>query len=154
MFRRLKAFHDKTMERYRADQEAQMEDWKKRVLRIHEEALFLFYVETMEPESSPLDFTVRGDLVKGERQEGSGLCLMDGEGNVLAAAVLKSSPEEKEDLRPGLLRHKRNAFLLTLTRIGGEDTAEMEESLLRRYTRNLLMKISLITEDPPPMDLR
>ncbi len=152
MFRRLKAFHDRTMERYRADQEARLEPWKTRVMTIHENALFLFYVESMEPESSPLDFTVKGDPVKGEREEGSSLSLMDGEGNVLACAVLKTSPEEKEDLRPGLLRHKRNTFMLTLTRIGGEDAAALEESLLRRHTRSLLMKISLITEDPPPLE--
>ena len=44
MFGWLKDFHRKTMEKYQEGMEREMEPWKKRVMQIHQEASFLFYV--------------------------------------------------------------------------------------------------------------
>ena len=146
MFSRLRAFHQRTMERYLKQNEEEMEEWKKRVMRIHREAAFLFYVEEMEGTSAPLAFIIRGETVKGKRETGEGLALMDGEGNTLALAVVTSPPEEKEGAGKGVIQRRLNEFTLSLTRIGGEDADSMEAALLRRHVRNLSLKISLITE--------
>ncbi|MBR5047584.1 MAG: hypothetical protein IKX76_05055 [Eubacterium sp.] len=144
----LRDFHRKTMESYRKGMEEEMEDWKKRVLKIHEEAAFLFYVDEMEedPERAVLCL-VRGELVKGFLEEGEKILLLDGEGNRLAGARIRSHVEEKEDRRSGLLKRKRNEFVLELTDISGRDAGGLSETDQRRLLQSLFFKISLIMED-------
>ena len=150
MFGWLRDFHRKTMEEYRKGMEGEMEDWKKRVMQIHQEAVFLFYVDEMEdhtPGSPNGICLVRGELVKGNCRTGDGILLLDGEGNQLARALIRTDVEEKEDRRKGLLKRKRNEFEMKLTDLYGRKADELDEAGLRRYLWKLFVGTSLIMED-------
>ena len=146
----LKDFHRKTMEKYQEGMEMEMEPWKKWVMQIHQEAAFLFYVDDMEnftPGTSDGVCLVRGELVKGKRQEGAPILLLDGEGKLLAKALIRTDVEEKEDRRKGLLKRKRNEFKMELTELYDRKAEELDEAVFRRYLWKLYMDTSLIMED-------
>ena len=150
MFGWLKDFHRKTMEKYQEGMEREMEPWKKRVMQIHQEAAFLFYVDDMEnytPRTSDGVCLVRGELVKGKRQEGDPILLLDGEGKLLAKALIRTNVEEKEDRRKGLLKRKRNEFKMELTELYDRKAEELDEAGFRRYLWKLYLDTSLIMED-------
>lgn len=150
MFGWLKDFHRKTMEKYQEGMEREMEPWKKRVMQIHQEAEFLFYVDDMEnftPGTSDGVCLVRGELVKGKRQEGDPILLLDGEGKLLARALIRTNVEEKEDRRKGLLKRKRNEFKMELTELYDRKAEELDEAGFRRYLWKLYLDTSLIMED-------
>lgn len=146
----LKDFHRKTMEEYRKGMEGEMEAWKKKVMQIHREAEFLFYVDEMEdytPGSPDGICLVRGEVVKGNLQAGDGILLLNGEGNHLARALIRSDVEEKEDRRKGLLKRKRNEFKMEVTELYDRKADELDESGLRRFLWRLFVESSLIMED-------
>ncbi len=150
MFGWLRDFHRKTMEKYRKGMEGEMETWKKKVLQIHQEADFLFYVDEMEdytPGTSNGVCLVRGELVKGIRRTGEGILLLNGEGNQLAKALIRTDVEEKEDRRKGLMKRKRNEFKMEVTELYGKKADELDEAGLRRHLWRLFVEISLIMED-------
>ncbi|MBQ6391885.1 MAG: hypothetical protein IJH60_00070, partial [Eubacterium sp.] len=138
----LKDFHRKTMEKYQEGMEMEMEPWKKRVMQIHQEAAFLFYVDDMEnytPGTSDGVCLVRGELVKGKRQEGDPILLLDGEGKLLAKALIQTDVEEKEDRRKGLLKRKRNEFKMELTELYDRKAEGLDEAGFRRYLWKLYL---------------
>ena len=146
----LKDFHRKTMEEYRKGMEGEMEAWKKKVMQIHQEAEFLFYVDEMEdytPGSPDGICLVRGEVVKGNLQAGDGILLLNGEGNHLARALIRSDVEEKEDRRKGLLKRKRNEFKMKVTELYDRKADELDEAGLRRFLWRLFVESSLIMED-------
>lgn len=150
MFGWLKDFHRKTMEKYQEGVEREMEPWKKKVMQIHQEAAFLFYVDDMEdfiPGTFDGVCLVRGELVKGKRQEGDPILLLDGEGKLLAKALIRTDVEEKEDRRKGLLKRKRNEFKMELTELYDRKAEELDEAGFRRYLWKLYLDTSLIMED-------
>ena len=150
MFGWLKDFHRKTMEKYQEGVEGEMEPWKKKVMQIHQEAAFLFYVDDMEdftPGTSDGVCLVRGELVKGKRQEGDPVLLLNGEGKSLARARIQTDVEEKEDRRKGLLKRKRNEFKMELTELYDRKAEELDEAGFRRYLWRLYVETSLIMED-------
>ena len=150
MFGWLKDFHRKTMEKYQEGVEREMEPWKKKVMQIHQEAAFLFYVDDMEdftPGTSDGVCLVRGELVKGKRQEGDPVLLLNGEGKSLARARIQTDVEEKEDRRKGLLKRKRNEFKMELTELYDRKAEELDEAGFRRYLWRLYVETSLIMED-------
>lgn len=145
-----KDFHRKTMEEYRKGMEGEMEAWKKKVMQIHREAEFLFYVDEMEdytPGSPDGICLVRGEVVKGNLQAGDGILLLNGEGNHLARALIRSDVEEKEDRRKGLLKRKRNEFKMEVTELYDRKADELDEAGLRRFLWRLFVESSLIMED-------
>lgn len=150
MFGWFKKFHRRTMEEYRQDMEAGMEPWKKKVMQIHEDATFLFYVDEMEdktPGSSDGICLIRGELVRGIPQAGDGILLLNGEGKCLAKGLIRTDVEEKEDRRRGLVRRKRNEFELQLTDLYERKAENLKKEELRRYQGRLYMETSLIMED-------
>ena len=150
MFGWLKDFHRKTMEKYQEGMEREMEPWKKKVMQIHQDAAFLFYVDDMEdfaPGSPNGVCLVRGELVKGKRREGDRILLMNGEGKILAKALIRTDVEEKEDRRKGFLKRKRNEFEMKLTELYDRKAEELDEAGYRRHLWKLYVETSLIMED-------
>lgn len=146
MFRKIKEFHIKTMEAYRADIADHLEPWKQKVMEIHENAGFLFYAELLEMRNNTGSCVISGDLVKGKISVGDQLLILNGEGEAVAEAVLRSSPSEKEEERKGLIHHKRHIFQADLTSIKGEAVCDMDTMTLSRRLRSLEMEMSLIIE--------
>lgn len=151
MFGWLKNFHRKTMEQYRQGLEAEMEPWKKKVMQIHQDAGFLFYVDEMEQMLPDRLCLVRGELVKGIARAGDVILLLNGEGKRLAQALIRTDVEEKEDRRKDLLKRKRNEFELELEDLYDRKADNLNEADLRRHLGRLFMEVSLITDDS--MDL-
>lgn len=140
-------FHERTLEAYKEAHPETREGWRQLVMRIHEESGFLFYFDDsmeMYPETASL--LVLGEHVKGELPVGSALYLYTGQGEYLGSGRLMSSPEEKEQGRKGLLKRRRNEFLLELTDLGGTPAASLPEREIRRCFNGLLMDLSLISD--------
>ena len=114
-FTGLRKLHERTMEIYRQDHESQMEAWKKKVMDIHEQSSFLFYLDDcMEENLAERTLLVRGDLVKGEPPLGIRLFLYTGQGELWGKALLCSHPQEKESERKGLFKRRRNEMIIQL----------------------------------------
>ncbi|OUO25753.1 hypothetical protein [Eubacterium sp. An3] len=145
----IRNFREKTKERYEAAEEEKMEQWKKDVRALHENAAFLFYYEEVEPEpNSLLKFLIRGEIVKGEIPQGSPLLLLDGQARELGRAEVMSDTEEKEEKRLGLMHIKRNQFVIRITELYGEKAETMEVGSYRRQADSLWEALSLITNVP------
>ena len=64
-------FHKKTEEKYRQEEEKNMEPWKKKVMELHEKSDFVFYYDDYEVETDKISvFSIRGEVVKGTRKKG------------------------------------------------------------------------------------
>lgn len=147
MFKKIKKFHEKTMEAYQKDIKDNLEPWKKKVMDIHENAQFLFYMDELEFCRKKGQCLLRGEVVKGTRKIGDSLLCMDGEGKEMARGILLSEPEEKEEHRRGMFRSKRNEFLFEFTSIEGKEVSAMEKRTCDRYLSTLMYELSLMTED-------
>ena len=140
-------FHERTLEAYKEAHPEEREGWRRLVMRIHEESGFLFYFDDsleMYPETARL--LVLGEQVKGDLPIGSLLYLYTGQGECLGTGRLMSSPEEKEQGRKGLLKRRRNEFLLELTDLSGTPVDSLPEREIRRCFNRLLMDLSLISD--------
>ena len=73
--------------------------------------------------------------------------MLDGEGKLLAKALIRTNVEEKEDRRKGLLKRKRNEFKMELTELYDRKAEELDEAGFRRYLWKLYLDTSLIMED-------
>ena len=147
MLKKIKKFHEKTMEAYQKDIRDHLEPWKKKIRDIHENAQFLFYMDELEYCRKKGQCIMRGSVAKGTLEIGDPLLCMDGEGNVMARGTLLSDPEEKEEHRRGMFRSKRNEFLFEFQSIQGKEVSAMEQKTYDRYLNTLMFELSLITED-------
>ena len=140
-------FHERTLEAYKEAHPEEREGWRRLVMRIHEESDFLFYFDdSMEMYPETVSLLVLGEQVKGELPTGSPLYLYTGQGEYLGSGRLMSSPEEKEQGRKGLLKRRRNEFLLELTDLDGTPATGLPEREIRRCFNRLLMDLSLISD--------
>lgn len=146
MFRKLKKFHEKTMEEYKKDLEKEMDPWKKKVLKIHEEAGFLFYMEEIVPEDNHGLCTVRGELVKNQGGLHKGIIFLNGEGKRLANAVIRSHPEEKEESGRRFLKKKLHEFKIQLMDIENIKVDMMENEEFNRLITNIIIEGSLVVD--------
>ena len=146
-FTGLKKFHEKTMEIYRQDHDSHMEDWKRKVMDIHEQSSFLFYLDDcLEENRDERTLLIRGELVKGAPPPGTGLCLYTGQGRCRGKALLLSLPQEKESERKGLFKRRRNEMIIQLEDYWGKRAESMNNLELLRCFNNILLDISLISD--------
>lgn len=149
LIRAIRTFREKTRKRYEAEEEKNMEPWKKKVRALHENAFFLFYFEEVEPEpNSLLKFLIRGEIIIGEIPPGTPLLLLDGQAEELGRAEVLSDPEEKEERRLGFMHVKRNQFVIKITELYGKKAETMEVSRYRRQADSLWERLSLIANLP------
>ena len=73
MLKKIKKFHEKTMEAYQKDIQDHLEPWKKKVMEIHENVQFLFYMDELEYCQKKGQCIMRGSVVKGTRGIGDPL---------------------------------------------------------------------------------
>ena len=143
----LKKFHKRTMEAYRDDHDRQMEPWKKKVMDIHEQSSFLFYLEDcLEEDLAEQTLLVRGDLVKGEPPLGTRLFLYTGQGELWGKALLRSQPQEKEPERKGLFKRRRNEMIIQLEDCRGKRAESMDNTELLRCFNSIFLDVSLISD--------
>lgn len=147
LLKKLKEFHERTMEQYR--EEENMEPWKKKVMEIHEKSKFLFYYDaTLEENVSKAILTVQGSVADGELPTGAKIYLYTGEGRYLGSATILTEPEEKEQGRKGLLKRRRNEFGIQIDEYLGKDVAQMNASEKAKMLRHFENQVSLISEIP------
>lgn len=93
LLKKLRAFHEKTLERYRADMAKNHPAWMEDVMKIHQEAGLLFYVDeyteerTGEEKQEGVILSLVGEIVRGRIKKNMGLRLYNAQGQVLAMAV-------------------------------------------------------------------
>lgn len=145
LLKKLKAFHERTMEQYR--EEENMEPWKKKVMEIHEKSNFLFYYDaTLEENVSNGRLRIQGSLVEGELPIGSSVYFYTGEGKHTGRGTILTEPEEKEQGRKGLLKRRRNEFEIELDNYLGKEVSEMNQGEKQRMFRHFETNISLISD--------
>lgn len=145
LLKRLKEFHERTMEQYREDDN--MEPWKKKVMEIHEKSTFLFYYDaTLDEDISKGNLRIQGSLVAGELPVGSTVQFYTGEGKHTGSGTILTEPEEKEQGRKGLLKRRRNEFEIKLDNYLGKQVSEMNQGEKQRMFRHFETNISLISE--------
>lgn len=147
LIRKIQEFRENTRKRYQMEEEKRMEPWKKKVRKLHEEAEFLCYVNEVEREpDSLLRFLIQGELVKGNLEIGSFMYLFDGQGQYLGEAQLYSDLEEKEEKRLGMIRMKRNQFILKMSAIQEDAVEKMEVREYQRQMEPIMQHLSLLTD--------
>ena len=125
LLKKLKDFHERTMEQYK--EEENLEPWKKKVMELHEKSAFLFYYDaTLEENAEQNSLIIQGSLVEGELPIGSTVYLYTGEGKYLGSGRILSEPEEKEQGRRGLFKRRRNQFNLGLDEYLGKKVEKMK----------------------------
>lgn len=145
LLKKLKDFHERTMEQYR--EEENMEPWKKKVMEIHEKSNFLFYYDaTLEENASQSSLIIQGSVTDGELPIGSKLYLYSGEGKYLGNVTILTEPEEKEQGRKGLLKRRRNEFGIKIDEYLGKAVAKMNSTEKRKMLRHFENKVSLIAD--------
>lgn len=145
LLKKLKQFHEQTMEQYR--DEENMEPWKKVVMEIHEKSTFLFYYDAAIEENIPqATLRIQGSLVEGELPLGSTLCFYTGEGKYIGSGTILTEPEEKEQGRKGLLKRRRNEFEIQIDVYLGKKTSEMKQSEKTKMIRHFQNTVSLIAD--------
>ena len=146
-FTGLRKLHERTMEIYRQDHESQMEAWKKKVMDIHDQSSFLFYLDDcLEENLAERTLLVRGDLVKGEPPLGTRLFLYTGQGELRGKALLRSRPQEKESERRGLFKRRRNEMIIQLEDCRGKRAESMDNTELLRCFNSIFLDVSLISD--------
>lgn len=145
LLKRLKEFHERTMEQYR--EEENLEPWKKKVMEIHEKSTFLFYYDaTLEENISNGSLRIQGSLVDGELSVGSTVYIYTGEGKYTGIGTILTEPEEKEQGRKGLLKRRRNEFEIKLDNYLGKEVTQMNQTERRKMFRHFENSISLISD--------
>ena len=150
LLKKLKDFHERTMEQYK--EEENLEPWKKKVMELHEKSAFLFYYDaTLEENAEQNSLIIQGSLVEGELPIGSTVYLYTGEGKYLGSGRILSEPEEKEQGRRGLFKRRRNQFNLGLDEYLGKKSRENE---IQRKNKNVPSYRSECFTDFGTSDLR
>lgn len=146
-FAGLRKLHERTMEAYRQNQEENMEPWKRKVMDIHEQADFLFYLEEgLEEDRQERKLLLRGQLVKGDPEPGTRIYFFTGQGDLMGSGLLCSRPEEKEAERKGLFKRRRNEMIIQLVTYLDMEAESMDNLELSRPFNNILLDASLITD--------
>ena len=147
VLRAIRDFHKKTEDRYREEEQKNMEQWKKNVMLLHEKSYFVFYFDDYELELDKIStFTIRGEVVKGTMEKGERVFLYDGQGNLLGQGEVLSDPEEKEEKHLGIIKTKKNEFLLKITGIYGTEASDLKGKKLQNYLRNMLLELSILSD--------
>ena len=147
VLRAIRDFHKKTEDRYREEEQKNMEQWKKNVMLLHEKSDFVFYFDDYELELDKIStFTIRGEVVKGTMEKGERVFLYDGQGNLLGQGEVLSDPEEKEEKHLGIIKTKKNEFLLKITGIYGTEASDLKGKKLQNYLRNMLLELSILSD--------
>ncbi len=124
----IKRFHQNTLEQYGKEHDA---PWKQKVMRIHKESEFLFYVEEVTDWQEKTNMiTVAGEVAFGDAKPDTEIWLYDGQGRLLGTGSVKSSPTETEEHRSGLHAKRRNCW-------------EIQHKSLRR---NRIADLSLVSD--------
>ena len=70
LLKKLKDFHERTMEQYK--EEENLEPWKKKVMELHEKSAFLFYYDaTLEENAEQNSLIIQGSDRKSTRLNSS-----------------------------------------------------------------------------------
>lgn len=147
VLRAIRDFHKKTEDRYREEEQKNMEQWKKNVMLLHEKSDFVFYFDDYELELDKIStFTIRGEVVKGTMEKGERVFLYDGQGNLLGQGEVLSDPEEKEEKHLGIIKTKKNEFLLKITGIYGTEASGLKGKKIQNYLRNMLLELSILSD--------
>ena len=147
VLRAIRDFHKKTEDRYREEEQKNMEQWKKNVMLLHEKSDFVFYFDDYELELDKIStFTIRGEVVKGTMEKGERVFLYDGQGNLLGQGEVLSDPEEKEEKHLGIIKTKKNEFLLKITGIYGTEASVLKGKKIQNYLRNMLLELSILSD--------
>ena len=147
VLRAIRDFHKKTEDRYREEEQKNMEQWKKNVMLLHEKSYFVFYFDDYELELDKIStFTIRGEVVKGTMEKGERVFLYDGQGNLLGQGEVLSDPEEKEEKHLGIIKTKKNEFLLKITGIYGTEASGLKGKKLQNYLRDMLLELSILSD--------
>ena len=147
VLRAIRDFHKKTEDRYREEEQKNMEQWKKNVMLLHEKSDFVFYFDDYELELDKIStFTIRGEVVKGTMEKGERVFLYDGQGNLLGQGEVLSDPEEKEEKHLGIIKTKKNEFLLKITGIYGTEASGLKGKKLQNYLRDMLLELSILSD--------
>ena len=147
VLRAIRDFHKKTEDRYREEEQKNMEQWKKNVMLLHEKSDFVFYFDDYELELDKIStFTIRGEVVKGTMEKGERVFLYDGQGNLLGQGEVLSDPEEKEEKHLGIIKSKKNEFLLKITGIYGTEASGLKGKKLQNYLRDMLLELSILSD--------
>lgn len=147
VLRAIRDFHKKTEDRYREEEQKNMEQWKKNVMLLHEKSDFVFYFDDYELELDKIStFTIRGEVVKGTMEKGERVFLYDGQGNLLGQGEVLSDPEEKEEKHLGIIKTKKNEILLKITGIYGTEASDLKGKKIQNYLRNMLLELSILSD--------
>ena len=147
VLRAIRDFHKKTEDRYREEEQKNMEQWKKNVMLLHEKSDFFFHFDDYELELDKIStFTIRGEVVKGTMEKGERVFLYDGQGNLLGQGEVLSDPEEKEEKHLGIIKTKKNEFLLKITGIYGTEASGLKGKKLQNYLRDMLLELSILSD--------
>ena len=147
VLRAIRDFHKKTEDRYREEEQKNMEQWKKNVMLLHEKSDFVFYFDDYELELDKIStFTIRGEVVKGTMEKGERVFLYAGQGNLLGQGEVLSDPEEKEEKHLGIIKTKKNEFLLKITGIYGTEASGLKGKKLQNYLRDMLLELSILSD--------
>ena len=133
LLKKLKDFHERTMEQYK--EEENLEPWKKKVMELHEKSAFLFYYDaTLEEMQNKTVLSYKAPSLRVNSPIGSTVYLYTGEGKYLGSGRILSEPEEKEQGRRGLFKRRRNQFNLGLDEYLGKKSRENE---IQRKNKNV-----------------
>lgn len=147
LLKAIRNFHKKTEERYRQTEQENMEPWKRKVMLLHEESEFVFYYDDYELENDKKStFTIRGEVVKGTLKKGTVVFLYDGQAQLLGQGEILSDPEEKEEKHLGIIKTKKNEFLLRITGIYGVSEQQLKGRNLPVTLQKLLLSLSLLSD--------
>lgn len=147
LLRAIRQFRQKTEQEYKRLEQEKMEPWKKDVMRLHEQAEFLFYFDEAETVGgSLLQFLVTGELVKGTMEPGCHVYLYDGQGRLCGEGEFLGDGTEYEEKHMGILHRKMMKNILKLTVLYGEKTGSMEVSAYRRQASRMFAALSLVAD--------
>lgn len=146
LLKKLKDFHERTMEQYK--EEENLEPWKKKVMELHEKsAVFILLRRYVRRKCrTKQSYHTRAPLVEGELPIGSTVYLYTGEGKYLGSGRILSEPEEKEQGRKGLFKRRRNQFNLGLDEYLGKKVEKMKSREKTKMFHHIEANASLISE--------
>lgn len=145
LLKKLKNFHEQTMQRYK--EEENMELWKKKVMELHKKSIFLFYYDaTLDINIQQGSLRLQGSLVNDNLSIGSILYFYTGEGRYIGKGNILSEPEEKEQGRKGLLKRRRNEFELKIEEYLNKKVENMDKGERTRMFQHLEKNLSLLSD--------
>lgn len=132
----LKTFRQETEKKYKEGLTENMAEWKKTVMRMHDEAEFLFYFdEFTDWDERKGSCVIMGSYTRGNPQPGTVIHLYSGQAELLARAKLVREIQEAELKLAGFSRERK--YLCELQLLCKETQSEQMLRIFQRLNGQL-----------------